>query len=175
MATPIGHILAGAAIGTFLSRASDAPRAVFIGAVAGMAADFDFLPGIMVGNVGLFHHGQSHSFAFALLATILAMLVAKTSRSHWALLVGLAYASHIVLDLLTFDDSPPHGIPIFWPWSTEVFHSPVTLFPNVPWGGGFVLSTHNFNLLIREIGFLGPLFLAALFYARRRRREFKEN
>jgi inner membrane protein len=175
MATPIGHLLAGAAIGTALSRGNDVPRAAAIGALAGIAADFDFLPGFMLGQLSRFHHQQSHSLMFALFATFLAMVFAKEGKLRWALLVGLAYTSHLALDLITFDDSPPHGIPIFWPWATEVFHSPVTLFPNVPWGSGFVLSAHNVNLLIRELGFLGPLFLGAYFYARRRRRVLQED
>jgi membrane-bound metal-dependent hydrolase YbcI (DUF457 family) len=174
MATPIGHLLAGAAIGTALSRGSDVPRAAAIGAFVSVAADFDFLPGLMLGHLSRFHHQQSHSIVFALFAALLALLFAKEGRLRWAVLVGLAYASHLALDLLTFDDSPPHGIPIFWPWSTEVFQSPVTLFPNVPWGGGLVLSAHNVNLLIRELGFLGPLFLGAFLYARRRRRVLQE-
>jgi membrane-bound metal-dependent hydrolase YbcI (DUF457 family) len=174
MATPIGHFLTGAAIGTALSRGSDVLRTAAIGALAAVAADFDFLPGLMLGHLSHFHHQQSHSIMFALFAALLAMLFAKEGRSRWAVLVGLAYASHLALDLLTFDDSPPHGIPIFWPWSAEVFQSPVTLFPNVPWGGGFVLSAHNVNLLVRELGFLGPLFLGAFLYARRQRRVLQE-
>jgi membrane-bound metal-dependent hydrolase YbcI (DUF457 family) len=174
MATPIGHLLAGAAIGAVLSRGRDVPRAAAIGALAATAADFDFVLGLMLLDPSRFHHAQSHSLMFAIFAALLAILFVKEARLRWASLVGLAYASHLALDLLTFDDSPPHGIPIFWPWSTEGFHSPVTLFPNVPWGSGFVLSTHNVNLLIREIGFLGPLFLGAFFYARRRRRVLQE-
>jgi membrane-bound metal-dependent hydrolase YbcI (DUF457 family) len=170
VATPIGHCLAGAAIGAVLSRRNDVPRTAAIGALAAIAADFDFLPGLIVGDPSHFHHAQSHSLTFALLATVVAMLMARDSRLRWGLLVGLAYASHIGLDFLTFDDSPPYGVPIFWPWSANVFHSPVTLFPNVPWGSGFVLSTHNVSLLIRELGRLGPVFLGSLFYARRRRR-----
>jgi inner membrane protein len=174
MATPIGHLLAGAAIGTALSRGNNVLRTAAIGALAAVAADFDFLPGLMLGDLSRFHHQESHSILFALFAALLALLVAKEDRLRWAVLVGLAYASHLALDLLTFDDSPPHGIPIFWPWSTAVFQSPVTLLPNVPWGGGLVLSAHNVNLLIRELGFLGPLFLGALLYARRRRRVLQE-
>jgi membrane-bound metal-dependent hydrolase YbcI (DUF457 family) len=175
MATPIGHLLAGAAIGTFLSRGGDVPRTAAIGALAAVAADFDFLPGLMLGHLSRFHHQQSHSIMFALFAALLAMLFAKEARLRWASLVGLAYASHLALDLLTFDDSSPQGIPIFWPWSRAVFQSPVTLFPNVPWGSGFVLSAHNVNLLIRELGFLGPIFLGAFFYARRRHRVLQED
>ena len=101
MATPIGHLLAGAAIGTLMSRGSNLPRAIFIGGLAAIAADFDFIPGILMGNPGRFHHAQSHSITFAVLAGVLAALIAKKSRVHWASLVGVGYASHLILDGLT--------------------------------------------------------------------------
>ena len=126
------------------------------------------IPGILIGNPGRFHHAQSHSVTFAVLAGVLAALIAKKSRFHWALLVGLGYASHIILDFLTFDDSVPQGIPIFWPFVSDVFASPVTLFLNTSWGSGLVLKAHNFELLVREVGILGLFFVAALLYVRPR-------
>jgi membrane-bound metal-dependent hydrolase YbcI (DUF457 family) len=175
MATPIGHLLAGAAIGTLMSRGSKLPRAIFIGGLAAIAADFDFIPGILIGNPGRFHHAQSHSITFAVLAGALAALIARKSRFHWASLVGVGYASHLILDLLTFDDSVPQGIPIFWPFLNDVFNSPVTLFLNSPWGSGLVLNAHSFELLLREIGILGLFFVGALLHSRSRLRSFKED
>jgi hypothetical protein len=168
MATPIGHLLAGAAIGTLMSRGSNLPRAIVIGGLAAIAADFDFIPGILIGNPGRFHHAQSHSVTFAVLAGIVAGLVATQSRLRWALLVGLGYASHLILDFLTFDDSVPQGIPILWPFVRGVFQSPITLFPNVAWGSHSLITTQNLDLLIRELGFIGSLFIGALCYMRRR-------
>jgi hypothetical protein len=168
MATPIGHLLAGAAIGTLMSRGSNLPHAIFIGGLAAIAADFDFIPGILIGNPGRFHHAQSHSVMFAVLAGVVAGLTARKARFHWASLVGLGYASHLILDILTFDDSVPHGIPIFWPFLRDVFQSPVTLFPNVAWGSGSLITAQNLDLLIRELGLIGSLFVGALYCMRRR-------
>jgi len=173
MATPIGHLLAGAAIGTLMSQGSSLRRAIFVGGLAAVAADFDFIPGILIGDPGYFHHAQSHSVTFAVLAGVLAALIARKSRFHWASLVGLGYASHLILDFLTFDDSVPYGIPIFWPLSNDRLNSSVTLFLNSPWGSGLVLNAHSVELLLREFGILGLFFLAAL-YARPRLHLFKE-
>jgi hypothetical protein len=169
VATPIGHLLAGAAIGTLMSQGGSLPRAILIGGAAAIAADFDFIPGILMGNPGRFHHAQSHSVSFAVLAGLGAGLIATESRLRWALLVGLGYASHLILDLLTFDDSVPQGIPIFWPFLLDVFQSPVTLFPNVAWGTGAIFTARNLDLLVREIGLIGSLFIGALWYVRRHR------
>jgi membrane-bound metal-dependent hydrolase YbcI (DUF457 family) len=174
VATPIGHLLAGAAIGTLMSQRGNLPRAILIGGLAAIAADFDFIPGILMGNPGRFHHAQSHSVMFAVLAGVVAGLTARKARFHWASLVGFGYASHILLDFLTFDDSVPQGIPIFWPLLSDVFNSPVTFFLNAPWGSGLVLNAHNFELLVREVGILGLFFVAALLYARPRLRSLKE-
>jgi membrane-bound metal-dependent hydrolase YbcI (DUF457 family) len=165
MATPVAHLLAGAAIGIAFSPRNDTPRHAAVAALAAVAADFDFLPGLLVGAPSRFHHTQSHSLAFVALAAVLALLIAKKLNWHWGFLAGFAYLSHLVLDLLTFDDSLPQGIPLFWPFSAQVFQSPLSLFPNVPWGSGLVLSAHNIELLTRELGFLGPLLFAALAYA----------
>lgn len=169
MPTPIGHMLAGAAVGILMSSEKSVRRGAFVGALAGVAADFDFVPGIVIGAPGRFHHAATHSVTFALLAGLLAMLVAKNSRFHWAMLVSLAYASHLILDLVTFDDSAPHGIPVLWPLSTAYFQSPFTLFPSVPWGGPTLLTVYNITLGLRELGLTGLFFLGALLYARRRR------
>ena len=167
MATPIGHCLTGAAIGAAFSIGGDTRYSIAVGAVAAMAADLDFIPGLLLGEASRFHHAQSHSLAFAVLATAFTTLVARDARWLWALLVGLGYTSHLAVDLITLDDSPPHGIPLFWPWSSQVFQSPVTLFPNVPHQDGLVLSAHNIDLLAREVGFLGSLLFGVLLFVRR--------
>jgi membrane-bound metal-dependent hydrolase YbcI (DUF457 family) len=168
MATPVGHLLAGAAIGTLMSRGSNLPRAIFIGGLAAIAADFDFIPGILIGNPGRFHHAQSHSITFAVLVGLIAGLIARESRLRWGLLVGVGYASHLILDGLTFDDSAPHGIPILWPFMRDVFQSPITLFPNVAWGSRSLITAQNLDLLIRELGLIGSFFVGALYCIRRR-------
>ena len=81
MPTPIGHLLAGAAIGTLMSQGSNLPRTLLIGCLAAVAADFDFIPGILIGNPGRFHHAQSHSVTFAVLAGVVAALIARKNRA----------------------------------------------------------------------------------------------
>jgi membrane-bound metal-dependent hydrolase YbcI (DUF457 family) len=170
MATPVGHFLIGAAIGAGLSHRDDTRRNMAVGGFVGMAADLDFIPGWLAGELSRFHHAQSHSLAFAVLAATLAMLIARQERLHWGLLVGLVYMSHLALDMLTYDDSPPQGIPLLWPWWSGVFLSPITLLPNVLHGKGQELSAHNVAVAAREIALLGSLLVGTLLFARRLRR-----
>jgi inner membrane protein len=169
MATPLGHSLMGAAIGVACCVDGHIRGGIVLGAVAAMAADLDFIPGLLLGAHSRFHHAQSHSLAFAILAAGFAALVARDARLRWGLLIGLAYASHLALDMLTLDDSPPQGIPLFWPWSSTVLQSPVTFLPNVLHGNGAALSAHNFGIAAREVLLLGPLLAGTLAVARRSR------
>jgi membrane-bound metal-dependent hydrolase YbcI (DUF457 family) len=169
MATPLGHLLCGGAIGAALSPAEDARLGAVMGAFLGAAADLDFVPGLLLGNPARFHHLGSHSLLFAALAAGCAALVARSARWRWSLMVGLAYGSHLLLDCVTFDPSLPHGIPILWPFSSRLFASPVPLLPGVWHTGASALSGHNLALALLETALFGPLLLWALRSRRKRR------
>ena len=105
--------------------------------VAANAADLDFVPGLMVGNVNLFHRGVSHSFAAALVFGLLAGLVSRlASGTSWR--IGLAaiaiYSSHLVLDFFTSDIRAPFGSPLLWPFLSDHFISPWTVFGGIKHG-----------------------------------------
>jgi inner membrane protein len=88
------------------------------------------------------------------------------------LAIFAAYASHIFLDWIGDDTSPPFGVMALWPFSREYFMSPVSLMPAISrryWLPGF--WAHNLRALLFEIVVLGPLALAAWWgggYFRRR-------
>ena len=48
-----------------------------------------------------------------------------------ALALGLSYGSHVLLDWLATDTSPPIGIMALWPFSSGFYLSPVTLFMGI--------------------------------------------
>ncbi|HEU4334338.1 MAG TPA: metal-dependent hydrolase [Candidatus Eisenbacteria bacterium] len=136
MATPLAHGLAG--YGVYLLAAPRRERSgvalAIACAVAGIAPDLDFIPGIALGSPALFHQGISHSLAAAAVAgALLASLpVARETRwrERWGILT-LAYASHLVLDLFGPDRRAPYGIPLLWPITDATFLAPITLLPGV--------------------------------------------
>jgi LexA-binding, inner membrane-associated putative hydrolase len=68
MPSPLGHILCGTfvyLIGTSRKKPSNLIMGTTL--VASIVPDFDFLPGILMGEPGAFHHGISHSVGFAFL------------------------------------------------------------------------------------------------------------
>ncbi len=174
MATPVGHLLAGGLVGVTLSAEGDTRRGMAAGALAAIAADLDFVPGAFLGDPARFHHAQSHSFAFALFVALAVVLTLRGSRVRWAVLAGLAYASHLLLDYFTYDNSAPQGIPLFWPLSDSVMQSGTPLLPNVLHASGSMVSLHNVKIIATELLILGPL-LALAFYMRQRRSAAKHS
>lgn len=160
MPSPVGHALGGIAAGWLVqSRPSPGDgqqrqltRTLGF-ACLGMAADLDLLVGP--------HRGPTHSVTAALLVCLLAWVILRR-RPHGDRLVlaaGAAYASHILLDWLGEDSSPPLGLQVLWPWSDAYLHAPWPVFlavsrrlrhPELFW-------VPNALALARELAILVPL------------------
>jgi hypothetical protein len=129
--------------------------------VAGNAADFDFIPGILIGEAGLFHHGPAHSlFAavlFGALAAPFGRWIGFSSVRRCGVVMALAFASHVLLDMMATDDGRPSAVPLFWPISSDMVHLPVSLFVAIrldPAVDGFIpslVNAHNANALLWEL------------------------
>ena len=155
MSTPLGHSLAGAAVGLVLARGLDARHAAVVGAAVAVAPDLDFIPGLLIGDPGRFHHAASHTFIAAVI--IAAAAAMSVRRARWSFLVFLAYCTHLVLDYLTVDDSQPHGIPLLWPLSARTFVAPNPPFERVLHSNISVLNLHNLEVAARELLIFLPL------------------
>ncbi len=161
MPSPIGHVLGGALAGGAVVR-SGLPwwRSAALLGLLGIAADLDFLVGL--------HSQHSHSVGAAVLAGLAVYLVSG-GRLRWALAAGLAYGSHILLDWLGDDTTPPIGVMALWPLSGGYYQSDLHWFMPVYrryWLPGFVI--HNLTAVAWEVVLLGPP--AALVWWWRRRR-----
>ena len=146
MPSPIAHAVSGYAIAKGLEPAKGYRRwrlalyAVFVA----IAADFDFLPQIILGIDT--HRGVTHSLGFAIVFSLAIGALANRYTAfkgfnylRLCTLVLLVYGSHLVLDFFTQGGS---GIPIFWPISNERFYSAVSLFPAVHHSNGLFDSIH---------------------------------
>lgn len=170
MPSPLGHALAGVAAGWLVparpATCDRAPRrpgralATALGfAALGAAPDLDLLVGA--------HSRQSHSIGAAVLV---ALLIGAISR-RWdlGLASGAAWASHVLLDWLGTDGTPPIGIMALWPWSDGFYESSVHLFPPIErrWWMEHIVS-HNLKAAAWEVLVLLPV-LVLVWVARRRR------
>jgi inner membrane protein len=180
MPSPLGHALGGLAVGWLVAgRRGTGPlirhprvagrrwwqgRIVRQGALfaaLGMLADVDFLFGT--------HNTYTHSIGAALIVGLAAGVLASGRRLSGGLTAGAAYGSHLLLDWLGDDRSPPIGIMALWPFSGDFYQSPVPIFMGISrryWRDDFL--THNALAVVREIATLGPV-LVLVWWTRLRR------
>ncbi len=172
MPTPVAHSLAGAA--TALLSSGKRPldlKLLAASAVAASFADIDFGIGFLLGqNV---HHYFTHSVGFTLVFAgtvyLLARAYARKRPAFDALVLGAAYLSHLLLDMLSKDTAPPYGIQLFWPLSREFYISPILVFDDI-WRGtlGKLLGLHNWLAVAREVLIVGPPAALAFLWWKRR-------
>lgn len=179
MPSPVAHILGGAAVYFGGGNREYRSKVMFSATLLGsILPDFDFLPGILIGHPAAFHHGISHSLTFAaLFGLVIFFIVCRFENKKIAvrtgLLAGLAYASHLALDLVSVNQGA-RGIPIIWPISSDRFGINLQLFGhfhhgNFAQGIWSVVRWDNLTALSREVTVLGvPLLL--LFWRERRDR-----
>ena len=127
-----------------------------------IAADADFLPQLFTDSS--FHRGVSHSIGAGLMTSILLTCAfARRDRSlmyHLTVLSTISYALHLGLDILT---TGGRGIPIFWPLSSILITSPLTIFPQVHHSEGLFYSGHIPVLFFETIYSVGLIFIANKF------------
>jgi len=183
VATPIGHIIVGLALGRAHRPAlKDYPlRWYAFCALAAIFPDLDFLAGLLFGDLHRFHQGVSHSFVAALVFGVAASYGAaffRVSRLRLAVFGFLLYASHIMLDYFCDDARAPFGVPLFWPFSSGHFIFPWPFLSGVRHGvpGDSVsdvlvqlFSWHNVWTLVVEVIFLAPILLIVMYFTGRHR------
>ena len=121
MAMPIAHALVGASFAVaFWPEPARAGlrRALIAGAVLGVCPDFDCLINLVRIFGQGWHHGFTHSVAFALVMGAAASGVLGLRGWRGALACGLAVLSHPVLDYLVTES---HGIALLWPVTDQRF------------------------------------------------------
>lgn len=164
MPSPLGHALGGAAA-AWLSggrlRQGPYAEAIVFGAVA-MLPDLDLLVGA--------HSTYTHSIGAVMLATGVALLLTRGCAPGVAVGVAAAWTSHILLDWLGSDTSPPIGIMALWPFMDGFYQSSAFLFDAISrrywlpqefiWG--------NLRAVTKEILILGPIAWIAMRVASRR-------
>lgn len=185
MSSPVGHSLAGYLCYCFGVKSvfvrSD-PLLCAATVVMANFPDLDFLPGFLVGQPNLYHHGISHSVGFALMISFACALLfwklAKYSFGKSFFLFFLIYCSHLFLDYLAADSRPPAGIPVFWPFSSTYFISPVPILPSVHHSHLTnatiiqviidIFSQHNLYVIFLECSIMLPLITLLGIYLRKK-------
>lgn len=107
-----------------------------VAAVLAAAPDGDIILGILLGRGATYHGTFSHSLS----ATVVVALVAYAiGGGRWAAIAGIAYGSHLLVDLL--DESGPTNLMLGWPFTGARPYSLGKFFPKVPVEGDGMVDT----------------------------------
>jgi len=187
MPSPLGHALGGAAAAWLAGgRLREGRHATiflpFSGQAAPRAVEFTRrgLEAILFGTVAMLpdldllvgaHSTYTHSVGAVILAAGLTFSLTRGRAPRLALGVAAAWSSHILLDWLGSDTSPPIGIMALWPFTDGFYQSSVFLFDAISrrywlplefiWG--------NLRAMVKEALILWPVAWLAMRVAYRRR------
>jgi inner membrane protein len=178
MSSPVAHCLLGLSVAR-LGRPRRQAHVVAwyaFGALAGEAADLDFIPGLLAGNINQFHHDASHSIVAAFLfGLLMSGLLWPLWRAPARIFVvgSLGYLTHVVLDLFcAIPGVTTPGLPLFWPFSDAHWKAGWQPFLGIHHGAPGdslaqfwerVVSWHNLSALSREALAFFPIALVIWF------------
>jgi inner membrane protein len=163
MPTPIGHALAGLAVAGLVRRGAVPVPASHVGVLifCAVAPDLDlalrFVDGVN------HHRGATHSIAAAGLAGMAGIVLGRLSPGRFpgGLAMAAAWFSHVVLDFLGVDTSPPSGEMALWPFSESFFVSPVAVFYDVRRAFSPSAIEHNIIAAVAELLVMVPIAMLA--------------
>jgi inner membrane protein len=180
MPTPIGHSLTGYLIYRATGEEQGHRRwsmlALYL--LGANSPDLDFIPGMLVGESGRYHHGPSHSLGFAILFGLVVSLAILFLRLgdviRKSIIFFSLYFSHVILDYFSTDTSLPYGVPLLWPLSAEYYIAPFAFLPDIQraplLGMQFIasfFSLHNLWAVTVESLMFIPLIFLMLVWKRR--------
>jgi inner membrane protein len=175
MPSPVGHGLAGLIVHVAASRDEGEVRDLRrMGLVVGaaLAPDLDLLFRFVDGRNH--HDHETHSIGFALGAAALAALFAIVLGWRRPLGLGVAvlagWLSHLLLDYLNVDTTPPIGLMAFWPLSHSFYKFPWPFFLDIGRTLTWATVRHDTLAAAWEAAVLAPILFGV-----RRLRHFERH
>jgi membrane-bound metal-dependent hydrolase YbcI (DUF457 family) len=166
MPSPVGHGLAGLTVHVLVSRNElelRNPRRLALTVGAALAPDIDLLFRFVDGRNH--HNHETHSIGLAIAAGVLVGLLAWLRRWErpfaFGAASGLAWASHVLLDYLNVDTSPPIGIMALWPFESGFHKFPWPLFLDIGRKLDWATLQHDAVAAVWEATVLLPVLLGA--------------
>ncbi len=170
MPLPVAHsLISAAAFVAYKGRLSvmEDLKGLALFAFAGLLPDIDFITVPFTGFGG--HRGVTHSIAFAFVATAVIYLAVsyvsqkKDSRLWFYLFVAMAV--HPLCDFFTYDYLVERGgVMLFYPFTTDYFESPVTLFMGIELRYlETIFSLHTLHAVFHEAVLSGAVLATAVY------------
>ena len=167
MPLPLAHALVGASTAAALRPASQSRqwKPILIGAFLGVVPDFDYALNAMRISGGGWHHGFTHSIAFALLLGLLTIALLREWRARSFILFSAAAASHTLLDYLITES---RGVALWWPFTDRRYKLEIANPIDYSWGNASMWEVGAGILKITLIEFMifAPIFLVVVWLRR---------
>ena len=175
MPSPVGHALGGLIVGLVgLPDNTGGPpipsqqpsrfpsfRPLALCMAAAVVPDVDFLWGR--------HNMETHSLGAAVLAGLGVLAWTRGRGRRLALLVALAWASHVLFDWLGSDDTPPLGVMALWPLTSDFYFAHAYVFEAISRRTGLPnFWPHNLYAVATEVLMLAPITALAAWLRVRR-------
>ena len=173
MPSPIAHTAVGCAI-YYLARphlpqiaakrVGPLPTMLLVTTGFSLLPDVDAVVGILAGNFGRFHNNSTHSLVVgvgvALAFTTWLWRKRWPNLLYWFLISLVSYELHIVMDWATIG----RGVMAWWPFTSQRYLSPLTIFYGLHWSDGWISSRHLWTALTEltfaaVVGFMTYLIL----------------
>lgn len=130
---------------------------VLVGTIS-FLPDFDFIPGLIIGDYDTLHNSYSNSFIIGLFLALTAGLFGSITKQYrfslGFLIVFLTYESHVLMDYL----GAGRGTMLFWPITDSRYVSPIQLFYGLHRSDGLWSVRHIWTFLT-EVLFAIAVFL----------------
>lgn len=139
MCMPVGHTLAGIAWFTARGRLNalstdryELLMGILLFTLFSNLPDIDFLPYALTRNpyYYTFHHGWTHSIGAAVIVSLLYRYIVPARIRGYCTSkdVFILFITHLVLDIFTYDFTPPYGIQLLWPFWNGFVYSHISFF-----------------------------------------------
>ena len=167
MPLPIAHALVGATVAAWLRPSSQARqwKPLLIGAFLGICPDFDYFLNWMRISGGGWHHGFTHSIAFAFLLGLVTVVISRSWQVRSLILFSAAAVSHTLLDFLITES---RGVALWWPFTDQRYKVRLPNPIDYTWSNESLLKA-GFDVLkicLLEVMIFAPIFLAVLLVRR---------
>jgi membrane-bound metal-dependent hydrolase YbcI (DUF457 family) len=101
---------------------------------------------------------ETHSLGAAVLAGLAVVLWTRGRGVRLAVLVALAWGSHVLFDWLGSDTTPPIGVMALWPVSREYYFAHAYVFEAISRRTQLPnFWSHNLYAVAKELAMLAPL------------------
>jgi membrane-bound metal-dependent hydrolase YbcI (DUF457 family) len=163
MPLPLAHALVGASAAAAFLPASRSRqwKPLLIGAFLGISPDFDYALNVLRISGGGWHHGFTHSIAFACLLGLITMVVSKEWRVRSFVAFCAAAVSHTLLDYLITES---YGVALWWPFTDHRYKLRLPNPIDYTWSDASIWEAGVDILKITLIEFMifAPIFLAVV-------------